>query len=414
MPFLAQPLALSAVRVAFTDDAAPKEVVVFPPGMVKTTHTPPFLMDAHGADNCIAAFEALGRDLPIDYEHQSLGGEWASPDGTAPAAGFVKELRWDPTRGLVASVEWTERGAGYVKSGEYRYYSPVVEIDDESKRCVRLFSIGLTNDPATIGINPLAAKAARLGRATLETGMDAILKMLGLGADASMDDVRAALNDSNVGGVASELNVDPNADAVLAALAAMMGDDDDAGKEEEEDTALSEAAFSRIASAAGINTPVKTEKQLVAALKAKSDAANLGKTELTKQVTALSNQVAELQTETERGKFLALINGDAHCGKIAPADEEKFFDLYRSDRDVFDTVLKTMPKIADGKAKVAPDGGKGGEDGEPTKHAFMARIDKLVAGGMSRLEAQRKARRDAPSEFEDYRSGTQLTAPTSK
>jgi hypothetical protein len=55
-------------------------------------------------------------------------------------------------------VTWTERAADLLRSGEYRYFSPVIFwTDEEHSDVAALGPVALTNDPAMRGVRPLAA-----------------------------------------------------------------------------------------------------------------------------------------------------------------------------------------------------------------------------------------------------------------
>jgi phage I-like protein len=112
---------------------------------------PPFEVDLDSLATMVAAFQARGMDLVVDYEHQSLNG------GRAPAAGWIKELavRED---GLWARVEWTAQAQEYLRQKEYRYFSPVLKLDPETRKPLNLLHVALTNVPAMRGVNPLVAK----------------------------------------------------------------------------------------------------------------------------------------------------------------------------------------------------------------------------------------------------------------
>lgn len=112
---------------------------------------PPFEVDPESLTALVRAFGARGTDLVIDYEHQSLKG------GQAPAAGWIKDLEARED-GLWAQVEWTGKAGEYLKRREYRYFSPVLRIDPESRRPQELMNMALTNVPAIQGLSPLVAK----------------------------------------------------------------------------------------------------------------------------------------------------------------------------------------------------------------------------------------------------------------
>ena len=94
------------------------------------------------ADSVINEFESRGRDIVIDYEHQSLSGN------PAPAAGWVEKL-YKSAEGLCVKVKyWTEKASEFLTSGEYRYFSPVLQFSRRVKSVTALHSIALTNHPA--------------------------------------------------------------------------------------------------------------------------------------------------------------------------------------------------------------------------------------------------------------------------
>ncbi|MCH7591552.1 MAG: hypothetical protein IH989_02065 [Planctomycetes bacterium] len=108
-------------------DGVPSRVLIAPWGLVESTNGS-FVLDDESAQRAVEAFEAHGTDLPIDYEHQTLGGTYASPNGRAPAAGWIKRLLVEPGVGLLAEIEWTDDAKEMVAAKEYRYLSPVAII----------------------------------------------------------------------------------------------------------------------------------------------------------------------------------------------------------------------------------------------------------------------------------------------
>ncbi len=176
-------------------------VLIAPWGQVNSSNGE-FLLDEEAGRMVAEAFAAHGTDVPIDYEHQSLGGKYASPSGQAPAAGWIKALRLvtpgeaagnsalgtdrqdagptedkevdrqdaGPTRnlvdltlepGLYAEVEWTESARAKLAAREYRYLSPVVIVRKRDRRVVALHSAALTNKPAIVGMKPIVNSERR-------------------------------------------------------------------------------------------------------------------------------------------------------------------------------------------------------------------------------------------------------------
>jgi len=136
---------------------APGDVLLVPWGRV-TGAKGDFIVNEQSAREIEQVFQAQGVDLPIDYEHHTVGGEFSSPDGTAPAAGWIKALKVVPGEGIIGRVEWTPRAAEMVSGREYRYLSPVVFVDKDTLQAVELHSVALTNKPAIKGFPALINK----------------------------------------------------------------------------------------------------------------------------------------------------------------------------------------------------------------------------------------------------------------
>jgi hypothetical protein len=103
-------------------------------------------------------FEHMGRKLAIDYEHQSFDRCNTRSDGLRPAAGWIGGLEVRDDGLWAVRVSWTERAAELLRSGEYRYFSPVIFWTDEDHGdLAALGPVALTNDPAMRGVRPLAA-----------------------------------------------------------------------------------------------------------------------------------------------------------------------------------------------------------------------------------------------------------------
>ncbi len=139
---------------SLTGEAVPHRVLLAPWGAVESTNGS-FIVDDESAELAVKAFEEHGTDLPIDYEHQTLGGTYSSPSGQAPAAGWIKRLESEPGVGLVARIEWTDQARRMIASKEYRYLSPVAVIRKQDRKLVAIHSAALTNKPAIRGMQPI-------------------------------------------------------------------------------------------------------------------------------------------------------------------------------------------------------------------------------------------------------------------
>ena len=111
------------------------------------------------AESAARWFENIGRKLAIDYEHQTFDRFNTRPDGLRPAAGWIGGLEIRDDGLWAVEVDWTERAQDLLRSGEYRYFSPVIFWSDENhSNLAALGPVALTNDPAMRGVAPLAAR----------------------------------------------------------------------------------------------------------------------------------------------------------------------------------------------------------------------------------------------------------------
>jgi phage I-like protein len=119
------------------------------------------LTDAAGAV-LSEKLRATGRDLPIDFEHQTLLSR--SNGQPAPASGWVQaqDIAWRPGVGVVATaVKWTESAAKWIAEGAYRFLSPVFRYD-ENGNVTDLLHVALTNTPALPNLPEVSLAAASL------------------------------------------------------------------------------------------------------------------------------------------------------------------------------------------------------------------------------------------------------------
>jgi len=118
-----------------------------------------FSLDVLDLEKIVKNFKAMGLDVVVDYEHQSLYGE------KAPASGWIRHpngLKVEDEK-LFALIEWTQEAKAQIKSGEYRYLSPTLvahATDPKSGEDVgwMLHSVALTNTPFFNELPPIAAK----------------------------------------------------------------------------------------------------------------------------------------------------------------------------------------------------------------------------------------------------------------
>ena len=167
--------ALNSAPVA--GETIPSRILLAPWGQVESA-SGSFVVDDESARLVASAFEEHGTDLPIDYEHQTLGGTYSSPSGKAPAAGWIKGIFAESGVGLLAEIEWTDQAREMLTAKEYRYVSPVAIIRKNDRKLVAIHSAALTNKPAIVGMKPIVNRSEIAGGGTGDDADDAPLEVL--------------------------------------------------------------------------------------------------------------------------------------------------------------------------------------------------------------------------------------------
>lgn len=183
---------VSALRSALLlGGDVPRRILIAPWGRVESTNGT-FLVDAESVTLVVDAFDEHATDLPIDYEHQTLGGVYSSPNGQAPAAGWVKRLMGEPGVGLLAEIEWTEQATELLASKQYRYLSPVAIIRKADRKLVAIHSAALTNKPAIVGMEPIVNRVDRDSDETSASSFEKLRAELALELGAAPEEVLVA------------------------------------------------------------------------------------------------------------------------------------------------------------------------------------------------------------------------------
>ena len=174
-----------------------KTVLLAPDGVVESTNGR-FIVDAEGAAMMVESFERQGVQLVVDFEHQTLGGAYSAPDGRAPAAGWVTRIFYEVGRGVSALVKWNPKTREAIREGAYGYVSPVVIVRKSDLKAIGLHSVALTNKPAIVGLERIAASQNANAATTAMADENAAIAQsvrsaLGLREDAHADLVVASV-----------------------------------------------------------------------------------------------------------------------------------------------------------------------------------------------------------------------------
>jgi phage I-like protein len=280
-----------------------------------------FTVDRTAMETIVQGFTARGIDLVIDYEHQSLGPE------RAPAAGWIKELQARED-GLWGRVDWTPQGGEYLKNREYRYFSPVLRLDPETRRPTALLHMGLTNVPAINRLAPLVAKA--------KTEIQAAKAQKQEAANAMIEKMRQLLGLSGEQG-----------EGEILALAKQ--------RFKLADTASS---LPEIALAVGLEDNATPAQIKGAVLALKQGAEQLG---------TLQGEVAALKAESALGKARGAVDEALKAGKLTPTQQEWAMEYAGRDLEGFKVFVAKAPQVVPvGEAfKLAKETGAGPRSSAP-------------------------------------------------
>ncbi|MFM5618487.1 phage protease [Aeromonas veronii] len=289
-------------------------------------------LDGQIAAALIARAKALGQDILIDYDHQTLKTDQNGQP--APAAGWYNsdEIAWREGQGLFIKPRWTERAAALVAAKEYRFLSAVFPYDAQG-RPLELRMTAITNDPGVVGMQALAALSALPASSLMSTqpGQLAISSHVAQ-QEKSMNEHLIAL--------LGKLGIQPSADGQFtaeqgtAALAALDTLQAIAKKAPELEAALT------------------AERTSLAALKATVSTGQGGQIDLAKYVpvetyNALVTEVATLSAKVETTDAATLLKEARTQGKVVAAEEE-YLTAYAAQKGVaaLKALLEPRPAIA--------------------------------------------------------------------
>jgi len=287
------------------DGEPPSEFRVFVRGLNDTSKGE-FIFDEAAAASVMAAYQEHGADVMIDLEHLSLEDTARSLNFDPDARGWAKlEIRngelW------AVGVRWAPDGDARLREKRQRYISPAFTVD-ESGRVAEIINIAITAMPATHGLVPLVAASAAIGgerNAMNAEQMAALAEALGLGGDANVEDVIAAIGALMAKVKAGVEGEEPEAEA--EAPAEMSEEPEQMAGAVDEDKLEAKALRSQLLRDTGAPTAMQALSQ-VAAWKASHLALEAEKVKLAKERAAM-----------EAGERKALVADLVKLGAETPA-----------------------------------------------------------------------------------------------
>ena len=331
---------LAACAVALPEGGKLVKIIpkgTFAPTDGRTDHgVPAWTLTAALAADLMAALSASATDIVVDYEHASLK---AAEDGREnPAAGWISRYEWDDTQGLMAEISWTAKAAQMIADKAYRYLSPVLLYNAKGE-VKGLHSVALTNTPALDGM-ALAALSKQINpdQPTEGTQMnkEALIKLLGLAADADEQAINAALQ-----ALQEKAGGKPLAELLQAQDKPQDTPPDDAPKD-------------------GEKTPEGGKD---------SDAGKGELDALKEQVAALSKKLTTLEVNGASDGLIAAALSD---GRLLPHQEADARKLAAADPQAFQNFIDGSLKLA--ALSQSQSGGKGGAAAAPALTAEEAAV----------------------------------------
>lgn len=264
-------------------------------------------IDAGTATKVIARFNARKNPPVVDYEHQTLHKE--TNGQPAPAAAWMRALQWREGSGLWATVELTPQAAEQIRSGEYRYISPVFLYDEKTGEVLAIEMAAITNTPAIDGMQAMSLRAAATfafhpdPEESSMTLLEALLAALGLPASTTEDQAIAACSALQAHAAALNAQLGAEGSAAIAACTAL--------KTKAAGAAPDPAKF----------VPISV-------------------------VEELQGQVAALSAKHTAGEVAALVDAGLADGRILPSMKDWATDLGKSNVAALTSYLEKAAPIA--------------------------------------------------------------------
>ncbi|MBX3635961.1 MAG: hypothetical protein KF683_11365 [Rubrivivax sp.] len=271
--------------------------------------------------------------IVVDYDHATI--TTRGTGNTAPAAGWIKAVQWLQGKGLVATVEWTERARQLIAAREYLYISPVIEYDEATGQVTGVLMASLVNYPAVLGMD--AVQAALSGFANPPTQLPG--REAGTHGDPAMSKTIALAALLPLIGLAATATEDE----AVARVTALQGELEQLRKR----PLLTEA----LAGALGVAATADEAAALSAIATLKTAAGGAG--DAVRQLTALQGELATLQGELAQmrnaqteAEIVRLVDEAIAAGKFANAQRDQLLATGRKDRALLQGLIASAVPIA--------------------------------------------------------------------
>lgn len=342
--------ALLSLQLPASDaTSAPEWVQLLPAGQARGKDGRLWILGADGRAWAVGDMNALitesmkaGRELAIDYDHQTDLAAVEGVGGRAPAAGWISELQ-NRDGALWGRVRWTENGAKAIVSREYRYISPVFIFNKKDARVTQVLRASLTNNP-NLDMKALNARQHDKGNDTMDTLAQLIAA---LGLDEATDEAKALSHVKDLVVKAEE------ATALAAVLAKLNGAEvDTKALMAAEAGAKRDAAVETFATALQAKLARATTDDTGAADDGNGTGTGSGGGDQVEQIAALNKTILTMQGELNslratqaKGAAEDAVDQAIKAGKLTPATRDWALNYAAGDPDGFAAFVKAQPTI---------------------------------------------------------------------
>lgn len=281
----------------------------FKPRDGRKLDVPGWFINADTAPRVIERFGTRQTPVVVDYEHQTLHKE--TNGQPAPAAAWMRALQWREGSGLWASVELTDQAAEQIRTGAYRFVSPVFLYHETTGEVLSIEMAAITNTPAIDGMQAMELRAAASFAFHSESEEESPMTLLNA--------VRAALG---LPETASEADAIAACSALPTRLSTLQSLTTALGAEESGAVAACSALQHK---ATASPDPAKYVPVAV--------------------VEGLHSQIAALSATNTAAEVTALVDAGLADGRILPAQKDWATDLGKSNIAALSTYLAKTPAI---------------------------------------------------------------------
>ncbi|TDE40932.1 phage protease [Antarcticimicrobium sediminis] len=325
---------MNAIALPQEGGEVPQWVHVLPKAGRIETHRGDGPYSYSGANELIAASMGRKSRVIVDVNHSTFTA--GVKGGDAPARGYVTAME-ERADGIWAQIDWTESGRALMADRAYWGISPAFKHDRQG-RILAILNVSLTNEPNLRGLTAL----------NMETEMllsERLAELLGLGADATDDQIVEAIEALNTGG------------------------------DEDMSTAL-QSQFSQVGIALGLEAESDAAAVLAAATKAAAGGSGGDQTiiALQTELSSVTTQFNALRSDIASERATSFVDAAIEAGRVGIKPvRDRYIAMHMEKPADTETLINAMPILGPSGALPTPPRNDG-EIALQSEHIQAARL----------------------------------------